>query len=98
MIHNLKEGNHKNFIIIFISFICYTIVFVLYVLQEKIWHIVMSGSVMRACGGGGVFYPTFSSLPVLEKVHSEDKFYLFADALVSLSLYFIYTAGLTGAG
>lgn len=60
-----RKENHNNFIIIFISFICYTIVFVLYVLQDKIWHIVMLIDDESTCRRG-CSQPIYIS-PILEK-------------------------------
>jgi len=56
------------------------IVFVLYVLQKKIWHITMSWSMMRAWIGGGVVSPYFS-LRLEGKVQLVDK-----SCFLSLSL------------
>lgn len=90
MIHKWK-GRKSNFIIIR-SFICYTIVFVLYVLQDKIWHIVMNSPVMRACIGGGVINRYFPS-PIQEKSSFRGQ--------LSFTFCFLYcpcTADRTGAG
>lgn len=81
-----RRENHNNVSIIIISFTCYTIVFVLSVLQDKIWHIFMSRSMMRACTGGAIINPYVPLSNFRKKIHS------------SLSSFFYCpcTAGRTG--
>lgn len=83
-----RRENHNNVSIIIISFTCYTIVFVLSVLQDKIWHIFMSRSMMRACTGGAIINPYVPLSNFRKKINS------------SLSSFFYCpcTAGRTGTG
>lgn len=78
-----NHNNFNNFIVIIISFICYTIVFVLYVLQDKIWHIVISWSMMSAHVGGG--QSTLTSL-ILDKGSSRGQVSCPVSFLVSFPL------------